>query len=172
MSRVLAAVAMTAMMTIAVFSLPCLAAEAYVADDEAVTKAQGAVYYVCPDGDDLNPGTSDKPFRTLTHAVAMANRDESLDWVIVSGDEFSAETGEVFPIEIVHDLWIEAASRRVTIVIPDGMVGFASGSGRSPRLTLVGIEFIGGAAAIGGWVTRVTAPGKNPVENDGTESGE
>ena len=47
--------------------------------DVPIGSDRQSVFYVAPEGDDLNPGTRDKPWKTLAHATTAldAARDTS-----------------------------------------------------------------------------------------------
>ena len=63
--------------------------------------------YVSPDGDDTNPGTVSKPFKTLSHAVEAANAMATPARIILKDGEYPMD-GTV-EVKGINGLRIEAA---------------------------------------------------------------
>ncbi|HUU91209.1 MAG TPA: right-handed parallel beta-helix repeat-containing protein, partial [Phycisphaerae bacterium] len=56
---------------------PCLTARSRTRSDN-FPSGSGKTYYVSPDGDDANPGTREKPFKTIQHAVDIVEPGDSI----------------------------------------------------------------------------------------------
>ena len=65
--------------------------------DVAPPPAEPPLYVDSSKGNDANPGTSDEPFKTLTHALGVAVPAQTI-WM--ASGVFDVTTGEVFPLDV------------------------------------------------------------------------
>jgi hypothetical protein len=79
-------------------------------------------------GADTNPGTQDKRFKTLTHALSVATSGQTVH--LYSGT-YDASNGETFPAEVPDGVTIDAVVAGDAVVLGDGSTG------------LVGMHFMG-----------------------------
>jgi hypothetical protein len=143
---------MTARLRTPVFALALLAPASAVGGWRAAPRPPapadkpapaGRVVTVSPDGDDANPGTADRPFRTVRHA---ATRAEAGDTVVLRGGTYPIAAPP--PRFTAPDVTVRAADgENPVLVAPTDdrrvftVLDIARGA---DRLTVRGVEIVGG----------------------------
>lgn len=103
-----------------------------------VCEASGGAtcFYVAPDGDDMNPGTIEEPFRTFLPAVTQAGPG---DFIYARGGTYGRDNAMVYRVERDHDSYPAESC-------PDGQV-LADGYCFSDGYTMIGlVDFSGWAS--------------------------
>lgn len=106
-------------------------------------------YYVDGgNGSDSNDGSSDAPFKTITHALQSVNGSEALPATIhVAAGAYSASTnGETFPLNVKSWVSLSGDSAETTILDAEGAAYHVIFCDRVTDLTIEGFTIRGGRA--------------------------